>query len=91
MTPKALLQNKRRKSWSDLQLLVLLELGGEASTFTRLMDATGGSNGGVWNSLVLLRREELVRVSAGDGRILYSLTTTGQMMSALAQNMRSSA
>jgi DNA-binding IclR family transcriptional regulator len=79
MTPKAFLRNKRRKSWSDLQLLVLLELGGEASTFTRLMHATGGSNSGVWNSLTLLRREELVGVSAGDGRILYSLTTAGQI------------
>jgi DNA-binding PadR family transcriptional regulator len=79
MTPKALLQNKRRKSWSDMQLLVLLELGGGASTFTQLMDQTRGSNGGVWNSLTLLRREELVRVSAGDGKILYSLTTTGQI------------
>lgn len=79
ITPKELLQNKRRKSWSDLQLLVLLELGSEASTFTRLMDETGGSNGGVWNSLVLLRREELVEVRAGDGKILWSLTVAGKI------------
>ncbi len=78
MTAKILIQRKFRRRWSDLQLLVLLELGAGGEAFVGLVERTGGSTSGVWNALALLRGEGYVEASASAGRTLYSLTVAGR-------------
>jgi hypothetical protein len=79
MTIKTLIQRKFRRRWSDLQLLVILELGIGPVAFARLVEETGGSTSGVWNCLTLLRGEALVDSNHCGGRTVYFLTETGKL------------
>lgn len=78
MTVAELIRRKFRRRWSDLQLLVLLELGKNPATFIQLVDATCGSTSGVWSSIEMLRREDLCIAETRGGRTVYMLTGYGQ-------------
>ena len=52
MSPKTDIHRKFRARWSDLQLLVLLELAdGGLVSMPEMVERTGASETGVWNAL----------------------------------------
>ena len=79
MNLKTVIQRKFRRRWSDLELLVLLEIGVGSVSYAQLVERTGGSTSGVWNCLQNhLLPERLVGSEKASGRTLYSLTEAGR-------------
>lgn len=76
---RQIIRRKFRRRWSDLELLVLLEIGVGSVSYTELVERTGGSTSGIWNALQNhLIPEDLVSDKKQAGRTFYSLTPTGQ-------------
>ena len=79
MNAKTLIQRKFRDRWSDLQLLILLHLGQcQMVAYMELVREAGGSETGVWNALVTLRRLGAVDTFEVAGRSMYHLTVEGR-------------
>lgn len=79
VSPALLIRRKFRRRWSDLEMLVLLEIGVGTVSYTDLVERTGGSTSGVWNCLQNhLIPEDLVTAEKSAGRTLYRLSATGQ-------------
>jgi hypothetical protein len=80
VTPILLIKRKFRLRWSDLELLVLLEMGRRPVTFAGLVEETGGSTSGVWNVLSrCMLVEEFAEKQIHAGRTYYALTNLGKI------------
>jgi hypothetical protein len=79
MKPKDLLKRKFLLRWSDLQFLVLLELGerGRAGLMD-LVEATGASTTGIWNALMSPTMEDFILKEYKGKRVSYRLTPAGK-------------
>lgn len=79
MKLKAIIQRKFRRRWSDLELLVLLEIGTGDVSYAQLVERTGGSTSGIWNCLQNhLLAEGLAEAVKSGGKTIYSLTAKGK-------------
>jgi hypothetical protein len=75
-----ILTRKYIRRWSDLQFILMLEIAKAPSTFSELLDKAGGSHSGTWNALQQLRHnDELIELSALEGRNFYRLTDKGKL------------
>lgn len=79
MKSKELIRRKRKLQWSDLQLLVLIELAEKGRLrFMDLVTATGASTTGVWNVLINpIISDLIVKEYLGTQRI-YTLSPDGK-------------
>ncbi len=78
MNARTLILRKFNRRLSDLQLLVLLELGNGPAGFAHLLAATEASSSGVWNALALIQSDGLARSESVGGRVIYSLSDMGR-------------
>jgi hypothetical protein len=80
MSPRTLISRKFRCKLSDLQMLVLMELGeGGLVTFGELMVLIGASQSGIWNALhhsQVVDFWEITRIAEKD---YYGLSDLGRM------------
>jgi len=81
MSPKTLIQRKFKIGWSDVQLLVLMQLGEDALVpYAELVVKTGASETGVWNALAHIRDRGCLETFIIEGRTHYLLNETGREM-----------
>lgn len=74
-----ILSRKFSRRWSDLEMLVLLEIAHHPATFSELILATGGSSSGVWHCLQRIKNDaHAVVICHANGRDHYTLTTKGE-------------
>jgi hypothetical protein len=79
MTPKILIQRKFRSRWSDVQLLVMLQLAEDyLSAYAELVLATGASETGVWNALAAIETQDCLAKFEIEGRTFYHLSEKGR-------------
>ena len=79
MNAKELLKRKFRHGWSDLQLLVMMEMGQRGRLqFMDLVNLTGGSAGGIGNTLSRPPVVDYVERVSLKGRAFYELTNAGK-------------
>ena len=79
MNVKELLKRKFRRRWSDLQFLVMLEMGQRGRlSFTDLVNSTGGSSSGIGNTLSRPPVVDYVEKVSLKGRAFYELTNEGK-------------
>ncbi len=79
MKPKDLLKRKFLLGWSDLQFLVLLELGERGrGRLMDLVEATGASTTGIWNALTSPTMEDFILKEYKGNRVSYRLTPAGK-------------
>lgn len=79
MTPKILIQRKFRSRWSDVQLLVMLQLAEDyLSAYAELVIATGASETGVWNALAAIETQDCLDKFEIEGRTFYHLSEKGR-------------
>jgi hypothetical protein len=79
MKSKDLIRRKRQLQLSDLQLLIILELAERGRLrLTDLVNATGASISGVWNSLINPALEGFFIKEVYETGPLYSLTSIGR-------------
>ena len=78
MSPKTFIRRKFRSRWSDLQLLVLLELAdGGLVSMVELIERTGASQTGVWNALHRNQMEDHWEILKIERIEYYGLTESG--------------
>lgn len=79
MTPKILIQRKFKSRWSDVQLLVMLQLAEDyLSAYADLVIATGASETGVWNALAAIDSQACLSRFEIEGRTFYHLSEKGR-------------
>lgn len=79
MNVKELIKRKFRRRWSDLQFLVMLEMGQHGRlSFMALVDSTGGSSSGIGNTLSRPPVVDYVTKVSHKGRAFYELTNEGK-------------
>ena len=78
MSPKQFISRKFRVGWSDVQLLVLLQLAESGMmAYAEIVREIGASETGVWNAIAHIRERECADVFAVEGKTYYHLTETG--------------
>lgn len=78
MSPKQFIMRKFRVGWSDVQLIVLLQLAESGMlAYAELVRETGASETGVWNALTHAKERECVATFDVEGKNFYHLTETG--------------
>jgi hypothetical protein len=79
MNAKELIKRKFRRWWSDLQFLVMLEMGQRGRlSFMTLVNSTGGSISGIGNTLSRPPVVDYVEKVSRNGRAFYELTNEGK-------------
>jgi len=79
MTAKTLIQRKFRSRWSDVQLLVMLQLAEDyLSAYAELVIATGASETGVWNALAAIETQDCLDRFEIEGKTFYHLSEKGR-------------
>ena len=79
MTPKTLIARKFRSRWSDVQLLVMLQLAEDClSAYAELVIATGASETGVWNALAAIETQDCLDRFEIEGKTFYHLSEKGR-------------
>lgn len=79
MNAKELLKRKFRLGWSDLQFLVMMEMGQHGRLqFMDLVNMTGGSVGGIGNTLSRPPVVDYVERVSLKGRAFYELSNAGK-------------
>ena len=74
-----LLHKKFRRRWTDVQVMIMLELGTRQATVDDLMTKTGASYNGIWNSLqMLIQVDKFVIILPNSRPLLYELSARGK-------------
>lgn len=74
-----LLQKKFRRRWTDVQVMIMLDLGTKPGSVDELMTCTGATYNGIWNSLqILIQTDKFVSVVPNSRPLRYQLTAEGK-------------